>query len=173
MAAFIPNPGLGVWRAITTAPKKEQYVIDQLKPYGCEIYRPMREKTRKVNGKGRTQRVTVPVFPTLLFVRPLCTLLPPFRTFRGINSAYALGMSDGEMTRFRRALRKVAIPDNNQEVDGVSRFNVGDEIEMENGPWEGVIREIDDQKRVVLLCTLFGREVKIALSPDQVRRKLS
>ncbi len=170
---FVRNPGVGVWRVITTAPKKEAHVIAQLEPYGCEIYRPMREKIRKVNGRGKTERVAVGVFPGLLFVRPLCTTFPTFRNFQGINSVFSLGLSDDEMGRFKRVMRRFAISEDNQVLMGDHGFRIGDHIETYDGVWSGIIHEVDDKKRLVLLCTLFGREVKVPVSPDRVRHTVS
>lgn len=174
--AFIPNPGVGVWRAIVTAPKKELVVIEQLKAHNCEIYRPMTTKNRKVNGRGKTEKVAVSVFPSLLFVRPLCTLFRPFREFQGINLAFEMGISDMEIQRLHGELCKrmhIVKDKENQKDTEIEQFAIGDQVETKDGLWFGVVTEVDPKKRVSLLCTLFGRGVTMQRSPEELRHSLS
>jgi transcription antitermination factor NusG len=174
--AFIPNPGVGVWRAIVTAPKKELVVIEQLKAHNCEIYRPMTTKNRKVNGRGKTEKVAVSVFPSVVFAKPLCTILRPFRDFQGINLAFEMGVSDREIQRLHNELSKrmeIVKDEGNQKDTEIEQFTTGDQVETKDGVWFGVVTEVDAEKRVTLLCTLFGRGFTMQRSPEELRHSLS
>lgn len=158
------------WAVINTHPHKERFAIENLVRQDFEVYCPMLRAA--VRHARRTSVVLRPMFPGYIFAaldmdrqrwRPLLS------TF-GVRSVVRSGEKASLMPEsFVEALRA-------REVDGAitrptSVYQIGQEIKLVAGPFDGLVAKIiamGERDRLVVLMDLLNRPVKVKVTSEQV-----
>lgn len=153
------------WIVVSTHPHREGFALQNLQRQDFESYCPLiikRLRTRK--GAIDVRR---PLFPGYLFVHvePEMARWRPLASTYGIRSIVRCGerlsFIDDSFVAGMKA----------REVDGVigrpqSPFQIGQEVRIAGGPFDGLIArilEMDDKDRLVVLMALLNGEVKLKL----------
>ena len=158
------------WFVAMTKPSREELARQQLANQGYEVYLPMCQQTVRRRGRHLTERA--PMFPRYLFVRPCRAeqILSPIRSTVGVQQLVRFGMEfaqapDSLVTEIK------AMEISLQKDPNLSPFNVGDEVEIVDGPFAGVTAEVFAcvETRVILLIQLLGSERKLSFSLNQCK----
>lgn len=163
------------WYAVRSKPHMELWARSNLWERDLEVYLP--QYLKLVRHARRHKRVPRPLFPGYLFVRADLEL----------GEHRAIGTAPGVLSIVSFGSRVPAVPDkviaeisSRESEDGfirldeASSFKRGDELELHCGPFAdhiGVFEMVSDEKRVVLLLSLLGRQVRVRVPADQVRRR--
>ena len=155
------------WFVAHTNPSKELMAQQHLLEQDFEVYLPRFQKTRRHARK--IDEVLYPLFPRYLFVA-LDLEVDGWRTVNGTRGvSYLLMVND------RPAVISSLIVDGlkRQEddsglvtLDGMSVFTQGDRLRIVHGVFEGqtaTFQGLDDKRRVALLLSFLGREIKVSL----------
>jgi len=159
------------WYAVHTKPNCEQQVAFHLHKQGFEFYFPRYEK--KVRHARQEKTVLRPLFPRYMFVY----IDPEKGGWSHVNGTFGVvglvsfgqtpqPVSDDVIDLFRK----------NENANGVielrqNQFNVGDRVRITSGPLvecEGILQEVKDQDRVMLLLDFMGRRVRVKASLDHM-----
>ena len=158
------------WYVVMTKPNREELACQQLTNQGYEVYLPMCRRTVRRCGRHLTERA--PMFPRYLFVRPSRAeqSLSSIRSTVGVQQLVRFGMefaqaSDTLVTDIQ------AMELSLQKDPDPSPFNVGDEVEIVDGPLAGITAKVFAcvETRVMLLIELLGSERKLSFSLDQCK----
>ncbi|MDF1747777.1 MAG: transcription termination/antitermination NusG family protein [Alphaproteobacteria bacterium] len=162
------------WFVIYSKSSQERIAEGNLQAQGFETYLP-RLALRKTHAR-RSVMVTVPMFPRYFFVR---ADLDASR-WRSIYGTFGVAkvVSFGE--------RPAAVPDAvidelrlREDDDGIVRlsaadtFKTGDKVAITDGPLSDVTAMVtakSDRDRVFVLMSLLGRQVKVRVGNDRLRR---
>jgi transcription antitermination factor NusG len=162
------------WYVINSKPQKEYLVYEQLSIRNIEAYCPQ-IRVKAVNPRARKIR---PYFPGYLFVRANLDQIGP-SALQWIPGAAGLVSYGGEPATVQdslvQAIRKRVEQINNTWDEPVNDLKAGEILEVTGQPFAGY-RAIFDahlpgHERVrVLLQTLQGRKVRVALPLEQLER---
>ncbi len=159
------------WAAINTHPHREHIVIDNLIRQNFEAYCP--RELKRVRHARRVQDVLRPLFPGYVFaqVESELTAWRPIVSTYGVRALVRVGdrpaFVDGSFIDGLRA----------REVDGViakpaTPYELGQEVRLSGGPFDGVIGriiEMNDKDRLVLLTSLLQQDVRLRVASASVR----
>jgi len=158
------------WAVVNTQPHKEGVAVDNLVRQGFSAYCPLVRK--RVRHARKTHDVLRPLFPGYLFVE----VPKDRRAWRPIVSTYGVRalLRHGDEPcrldpRFIAALQA-------REIDGIivapaSPYEVGQQVRITDGPFEGLVATITDMNekdRLVVLMDLLNRPVRVRLYGRQV-----
>ena len=174
MGKLPPDEGAGAfgWIVVKTHPNREPFAMGNLVRQKFEVYCPQVRKT--LTARGVRREVLRPLFANYLFVRaPLGPLLwrPVLSTY-GVRQVVHFGDHIPSLdARFIDALR-------DREVDGAivkppSPFEVGEQIGISGGPFDGLVAriiEISSNDRLTILMDLLGQSVRGRIHAGQVRK---
>ena len=159
------------WIAINTHPHREHVAVENLVRQKFAVYCPM--ELRRVRHARRTRDVTRPLFPGYVFakVMPDLTLWRPILSTYGVRNLIRAG--DGPAfidERFIQGLKA-------REIDGVIAkplrpYEVGQEVRLNGGPFDGVIAtiiEVGERDRLILLTNLLSQPVRLKATSANVR----
>ena len=158
------------WFVAMTKPSREGLACQQLANQGYEVYLPVCQRTVRRRCRHLTERA--PMFPSYLFVRPGLEeqSLSSIRSTVGVQQLVRFGMefaqaSDTLVTDIQ------AMELSLQKDPDPSPFNVGDEVEIVDGPLAGITAKVFAcvETRVMLLIELLGSERKLSFSLDQCK----
>jgi transcriptional antiterminator RfaH len=159
------------WIAINTHPHREHVAVENLARQKFAVYCPM--ELKRVRHARRTRDVTRPIFPGYIFaeVEPDLTLWRPILSTFGVRTLIRTGdrpafVDDG----FIRGLKA-------REIDGVvtkpeQPYEVGQEVRLNGGPFDGLIAtiiEMAERDRLVLLASLLRQTVRLKVTSANVR----
>jgi len=159
------------WIAINTHPHREHVAIENLARQRFSVYCPM--ELRRVRHARRTQDVTRPLFPGYIFaeVIPDLTLWRPMLSTYGVRNLIRSGDRPAFVdSGFIQGLRA-------REVEGVIArplrpYEVGQEVRVNGGPFDGLIAtiiELDERDRLILLTSLLSQTVRLKMTSANVR----
>ncbi len=159
-----------VWAVVNTQPSREALALQHLRRQDFEAYCPMISKRLKL--AHRYTEVARPLFPSYLFVR-LATdrnQWRPVLSTIGVRALIRFGdqlglVDDG----FVDALKQ-------RERDGLiarpaKPFEVGQQVRMSSGPFDGLIAtivSIGEKDRLVVLMELLSRKVQVKVGTGQL-----
>lgn len=159
------------WYAIYTQAGKENIAAQNLGNQDFEVYLPLCKQAKRHARK--TVITKAPLFPRYLFVRAN----PDHRRWRSVNGtigvSYMVTMGGDPACLDDWIVDQIRARENN---DGLVEllppdFEKGQELRVTQGPFQN-LRVLFDRteaaKRVVVLLTLMGRELEVALRPDHV-----
>ncbi len=134
-----------------------------------DVYLPTKTvEVEKENGK--LVKVEEKVFPSYVFVKMIVTNETWYicRNTRGVTGFVGPGSQPIPLTE--EEVRNLGIASSEAEIS----FEVGDLVKIRNGPledFEGTIREIDKDKKTVLLdVSMFGRITPATLELSAIRK---
>ena len=159
------------WYVVQTQPCAEEKAKWHLIKQGFASYLP--RYRRRVRHARKVQQVLRPLFPSYLFVR----LDPQACRWRSINGTIGVRhiLTDGVMPRFIDSTVISDIMAREDEAGAVRLarpvFRPGQSVRVTDGPFtdvRGLIEEMRDEDRVVVLLSLLGRKVRTQVSPEFV-----
>lgn len=159
------------WIAINTHPHREHVAIENLARQKFAVYCPM--ELKRVRHARRTQDVSRPLFPGYIFaeVVPDLTLWRPILSTFGVRNLIRAGDRPAFVdSGFIQGLRA-------REIDGVIArpqrpYEVGQEVRLNGGPFDGLIAtiiEMGERDRLVLLTSLLSQTVRLKVTSANVR----
>jgi len=161
------------WFVVRTKTGAEDRAAWHLKNQGFEAYLPRYRK--QVRHARKTSTVLRPVFPGYIFVQ----MDMAQQRWRAINGT----MGVISLVQFGETPRPIAdaIVDaiRSGESDGVvslvpqSRFKKGDRVRVREGAFAdhtALLGEVSDDRRVVLLLDLMGREVRVTAPVEHIAK---
>jgi transcriptional antiterminator RfaH len=160
------------WYAVHTRPHAEARALENLERQGFQAWLPLYRKQRR--HAGRSEQVLRPLFSRYLFV----ALDLGGEQWRPVLSTFGVadlvGGRDGPLPladEVMEALRARADADGHYTL--ARGFKAGERVRIEAGPMrdlEGILAVESDADRAVVMLRLFGREVRVSLSPDEIDR---
>lgn len=166
------------WHIALTEPQRERTATVNLMAWGYEVYCPTFRKVAGSGGGGAKRQVDRPLFPGYLFVRESPDGWTSLRHASGIRQVHSLLMINGDyaMLPEDEVLAVRAVEDRlmyqwlNPDAR-VPRLHVGDRVQVTEGALTGRyarIETLDDDERIGLLMSIFGREARVFASPEQL-----
>ncbi len=155
------------WYAAYTAARHEKRVAEQLERKQIEHFLPLYEAIHR--WKDRRARVTLPLFPSYVFVRiPLQDRLQVLAvpsvvhlvSFRGTPAP----LSDTEIETLRQGLGRVS-------AEPHPYLKVGRRVRVKSGPFrgmEGILKRKKDNFRLVLSLDLIMRSIVLDIDGAEV-----
>jgi len=160
------------WFVVRAKTSGEERAVWHLNNQGFEAYLPRYSKT--IRHARKTSNVLRPVFPGYVFVR----MDLQHQRWRAINGT----MGVISLVQFGDTPRPIAdvIIDaiREREQDGVvslapQDLKKGDRVRVREGAFAGhlaLLEEVSDEKRVILLLDLMGRQVRVAAPVDNLAK---
>ncbi len=160
------------WYVVHTRAGAELLAQGHLERQGFETYMPRYLKTRR--HARRTTRLPAPLFPRYLFVR-FDAGDTPWRSINGTHGVSHLVCMGNRPSAVPRGvvpeLRSRETEDGLVEVQEPLGLETGDVVRVTGGPLAqqtGVFQSIDDNRRVVILLSMLGREMNVTLGRETV-----
>jgi transcriptional antiterminator RfaH len=164
-------PGARSWLAANCHANQEAIALRHLARQNYEAYCPVFLKRR--SHARRIEQVQRPLFPGYLFIRlnPDRDRWRPILSTIGVRTLVRFGERLGTISDdFIAGLRS-------REKDGLlvlpeTRYEVGQEIRLSEGPFDGIvgtILSVDEKHRLVILMNLLQRPVRVSAHADQVK----
>lgn len=162
------------WYAVQTHPAAEARAVGHLDRQGFETFYPRYHKQRR--HARRIEMVEAPLFPGYVFVR----LDLGVQRWRAVHSTLGVRrlVCSGELPLPVPGVVMDEIRARGGESGVVafatpfSGLRPGAVVEITEGPFSecsGLLEEMDDQQRVILLLNLMGRPVRLAIAVEAVR----
>lgn len=154
------------WYVLKTKPKQETRAIQSLERQGFEVFGP--QLTVSKIRRGKRTKVTEPMFPGYLFVRPdnLIEQFYRLRSTYGVNNVLRFGDSIPTVPQqWIDDLKSL------NDVDTEDAPKVGDEVEIKHGPFRGYmakIVELDGESRCFVLLDWMQKQVKASFSYSEL-----
>lgn len=158
------------WAVVNTHPHKELYAIENLKRQSLDVYCPMMKQ--RIKHARRVTEALRPLFPSYLFVKvdPSRRRWKPILSTFGVRTLVCCGeqpslLDDG----FINALR--AREDEGVIVPPSHKFHLGQQVRIDEGPFEGVVAriiEMSEKDRLVVLVSLLQKDVKMNMHSGEV-----
>ncbi len=162
------------WYAVYTNTRMESWARSNLWERGFEVYLPMYQKKRRHARK--VDIVARPLFPRYLFVeadleagqKPMISSAP------GVGYLVAFGRRPSPVVR--RLIDEIRSRENASgyvQISDVEHMRRGDKVRIEDGALcdqVGLFDGVSDDRRVIILLDLLGRQVRVKLPQDAVRR---
>ena len=162
------------WYAVRCKPRQEAVAQENLARQGFDVYLPRLRTTRRRCGKWVA--CIEALFPSYLFLRndPSRQSMASVRSTRGAIDLVRLG---GQPAVVPDTII-VNIQSREESASGLrqddrSPIQTGDPVRVVDGPLaglEGVFRQQDGERRVIVLLELLGKAHSMALSLDWVAR---
>jgi transcription antitermination factor NusG len=157
------------WFALTSRPRHEKMVADNLRVKGLESFVPLYRARRQCT--DRVQSVDLPLFPGYVFCRFVYTSRLPVLSTPGVTSVVGFSdvptpVADEEISRLR-AIQASGLPSQPWPY-----VRVGQRARIEWGSLaglEGVLIREKDALRVVVSVELLRRAVAVAIDRDIIR----
>ncbi len=160
------------WHVVHTRAGAELLAQGHLDRQGFETYLPRYLKTRR--HARRTTRLPAPLFPRYLFVR----FDPDSAPWRSINGTHGVShlvcMGNRPSAVPRGVVADIRARESEEgfvEVHDPIGFESGEVVRVTEGPLaqqSGIFQGSDDDRRVVILLSMLGREMKVTLDRDAV-----
>ncbi len=149
------------WYVVYTKPRSEELAFDNLQNQGFDAYLPTIEQIQRRRKKA--VKMITPLFPRYMFVRLNLgkQSILPIRSTRGVVKLVGFGdcpvaLPDG----FIPQLLSTEIATEEEYCSNASSFfKEGDEVEIAEGPFSGLIttiHSIPDNERVAVLLDILG-----------------
>jgi len=154
---------LKVWRAIYTKPRSEKKIAERLSVLGLDVYCPVRTTMRQWS--DRKKKVSVPIFPSYVFLKILETETEMVLQDPGVlNFVYWLGklaqIRNEEIENIQKFLH-----DYSDAAIQVINFERGEEAEIKAGPLRGQSGKIEEirNSKASLIIESLGMIMKVEI----------
>lgn len=158
------------WIVINTNPHRERLVLENLQRQARNAYCPMIRRRR--SHARRIEAVLRPLFPGYLFVQANADLKrwQPLQSTHGVRTVVRTGGDPSFIAdAFIAGLRM-------REVDGAvvrppSPYQVGQEVRIAGGPFDGFIAtilDLDEKDRMLVLLDVMHRGIRVRLNGEMV-----
>jgi len=157
------------WYALYTKSRHEKHVNSQLQEKNIESYLPVRKVLRQWS--DRKKWMEQPLFSSYIFVhatdKERLIALQTYGSVRfvGFNNR-AVPVRESEISMIRRILKE------QPDVESCNPLNVGDRIEIVQGPLIGIqgnLEEIRNTQRVVVSIDSIGRAMRFNIDRSEIR----
>ena len=170
IASDSASPAAAHWLVVGTHAHREHIAVENLQRQDFNTYCPMIR--RRIKHARKVQDVLRPLFPGYVFVE-IDQQQPrwrPILSTMGVRGLVKFGDSVGRLDPSFIAGLKA------QEVDGaITRpgpsFEVGQQIRMAGGPFDGLIARIvdlDEKDRLIVLMDLLNQSVRVTVTASGV-----
>lgn len=152
------------WYIASTKPRQEEKAAHHLRNQGFETYLPRYYKTRR--HARRVEKVLRPLFPGYVFIR-LDTSMDRWRPVNGtLGVNHILTNGDKPADVPVGVVEEIQASEDRGGVVTLQRpaLKKGDKLRLLQGAFVdcvGILEEMPDDKRVVLLLELLGRQVRV------------
>lgn len=161
------------WFVVRTQPRAEERASWHLNNQGYEVYLPRYRK--QVRHARKTETVLRPLFPGYVFVR-IDTLRQRWRSINGTVGVISLVQFGNEPVSVPAAV--VDAIRTREDVGGVvslapEGLKKGDVVRVRDGAfadYTALLEEVSDEKRVILLLDLMGREVRVSVPVENLAK---
>jgi transcription antitermination factor NusG len=159
-----------VWHALYTRYQHERLVQQLLIEKGFETFLPLYEARHR--WKDRVKQVSLPLFPSYVFIRGGLERRLDIVTTTGFHSIVREGERPGIVTPDEiDAMRQLV--ETRLRVEPHPFLNVGDRVRVKSGPlagFEGILVRKKNQYRLVLSVELLQQSVATEVDAYQVER---
>lgn len=162
------------WYLIHTKPRQEHIALENLQRQGYEAYLPMLT-VEKIRDRKLTLSTTA-LFPRYCFLKineaTQTKGTNTIRSTKGVSKLITFGGTPAELND--ELMKTIRQREQQQEHEPQQLFRPGDELGIKSGPFAGldaVYQMNDGEERVMVLIELMSKQVRLALSPDQVNKK--
>jgi transcriptional antiterminator RfaH len=159
------------WAVVNTHPHREQLAVENLERQKFEVYAP--KIIKRIRHARKSRDVARALFPGYVFLR----VDADHRQWRPALSTY------GVRTLMRNGTTLSLLPDafiaglRAREQEGLivrptNPFQVGQEVRISGGPFDGLIAEIvqlGEQQRLVVLLDVLNRPVRVQIEAHSLR----
>jgi transcriptional antiterminator RfaH len=168
------------WYVVATKPQSEALASRSIARLGFQCYAPTMPVTLRCARKGTETVVQKPTFPHYLFV-PFDAVRDPWPRIAsafGVSRILTTGAPSWSPLRLPKGFVErlmMAMPDSAARPN-VVMFQVGDEVTVQGGPFDGVMARIatlDRRGRCSLLLRILGGEIKAQFEVAQIARRRS
>lgn len=160
----------GRWVVATTHPNSEGIALQNLERQRFNVYCPMIRKRR--SHARKVDMVLRPLFPGYVFVHldPDAPSWRPIQSTMGIRTLVRFGDEPATLDNlFIQGLR--AREEDGAVVRPQNPFKVGQKVQIEGGPLDGLfahILSLSDKDRIVVLLDVMNRGVKTMVDSRQL-----
>ncbi len=158
------------WHALYTRYQHERMVQQILTEKGFETFLPLYEARHR--WKDRMKQVSVPLFPSYVFIRGGLERRLDIVTTTGFHSIVSEGERPGVVTQNEiDAMRQLV--ETRLRVEPHPFLKVGDRVRVKSGPlegFEGILVRKKNQYRLVLSVELLQQSVATEVDAYQVER---
>lgn len=158
------------WHALYTRHQHEKLVQQILNEKGFETFLPLYQARHR--WKDRVKQVSVPLFPSYVFICGGLDRRLDIVTTTGFHSIVSEGDRAGVVTQGEiDAIRQLV--DTHLRVEPHPFLNVGDRVRVKSGPlagFEGILVRKKNQCRLVLSVELLQQSVATEVDDYQVER---
>ena len=161
------------WYAVQTHPAAEARAVGHLGRQGFETFFPRYRKQRR--HARRIDTVEAALFPGYVFVN----LDLDLQRWRSVHSTLGVRrlVCSGDMpmpvpAAVMDEIRSRGDDDGLMDLGAAAGLRPGDRVEIAEGPFAertGILEELDDQRRVILLLDLMGRPVRLTIAAEALR----
>ena len=159
------------WYLIHSKPREEKLAQENLERQGYEVYLPLilgRKKKR-----SRTIRSIQPMFPRYLFIRLSNQTddWSPIRSTIGVANLVRFGMKPAKVPE--KLIENLKQNENDEGIHDLpsKELNVGDQVLIAEGPFEGCMATLFSQnsdERVVVLLKIAENHIKVKLEQSLI-----
>jgi len=157
------------WKVVYTKPRSEKKIAKRLESRGFIVYCPL--QTTLKQWSDRKKKVSVPVFPSYVFVQVSALESDSVLQDPGVlNYIYWLGkpaiIRDEEINNL-----KTFLTNNKDKSFEILNYKEGENVEIISGPFKGQHGAIDRVKRgaLSLLIESLGMIIRVELNPELIK----
>ena len=161
------------WYLVHTKPRQEACALQNLEQQGYDCYLPLLASEKLI--KGAVTKLAEPLFPRYLFIRldthDSAKSWSPIRSTRGVSKLVTFGNQPAKVSDTLVDL--IRARETSGEIAEKRLFNPGESIRVVDGPFagiEGIFQSIDGTQRVMILIELMSKPVRMAVSPNSIRK---
>jgi len=161
------------WYLVHTKPRQEACALQNLEQQGYDCYLPLLASEKLI--KGAVTKLAEPLFPRYLFIRldtsDSAKSWSPIRSTRGVSKLVSFGNQPAKVSD--ELVDLIRARETSGEIAEKRLFNLGESIRVVDGPFagiEGILQSIDGTQRVMILIELMSKPVRMAISPNSIRK---
>lgn len=160
------------WFIFYTTPRAEKIVLKTLVNLGYDAFLPLM-KMSKVWSNRQKKIIENPMFPNYIFVNTYRSNI--YDIVRLPKICYCIQHEKKPVTIANKTIDAIKIMlSTKSEISILQNIELGDEIEITNGPlsgYEGVLIEEKGKNKFGVLVDFFNTLVTIEMSKDAIRKK--
>ncbi len=161
------------WYLVHTKPRQEFCALQNLEQQGYDCYIPLLASEKLI--KGAVTKLAEPLFPRYLFIRldtgDSAKSWSPIRSTRGVSKLVSFGNQPAKVSD--ELVDLIRAQETSGEIAEKRLYNPGESIRVVDGLFagvEGIFQSIDGTQRVMILIELMSKPVRMAVSPNSIRK---